>query len=98
MKSKIHPQFFEDCKVTCSCGNTFLTGSTKQHINVEACYKCHPFFTGEERFLDVRGRVDDFKKKIEFAKTMKDKVKAKKEKKNTKSAYEPKSLKELLGE
>jgi len=98
MKVKIHPQFFEDCKVTCSCGNTFITGSTKQYINVETCNKCHPYFTGEERFLDVRGRVDDFNKKIEFAKTQKDKIKAKKDKKNTKSTYEPKSLRELLGE
>mgnify|MGYP000471322581 CR=1 FL=1 len=63
MKEKIHPKYYEDAKVTCSCGNTFTTGSTKQALKVEICSKCHPFFTGEQKIMDTEGRVEKFKKK-----------------------------------
>ena len=63
MKEKIHPKYYPDAKVVCSCGNTFLTGSTKQTLKVELCSKCHPFFTGELRVLDTAGRVERFKKR-----------------------------------
>lgn len=63
MKDKIHPKFYEDAKVTCLCGNTFTTGSTKQEIRVEVCGKCHPFYTGEQRIVDSMGRVERFKKR-----------------------------------
>jgi large subunit ribosomal protein L31 len=63
MKEKIHPKYFTDAKVTCSCGNTFTTGSTRQTLRVELCNKCHPFFTGEQKIIDTAGRVERFNKK-----------------------------------
>jgi len=63
MKDKIHPQYYNDARVICSCGNTFTTGSTKKELKVELCSKCHPFFTGERRVLDTTGRVERFKKR-----------------------------------
>jgi large subunit ribosomal protein L31 len=61
MKTEIHPKYFKDAKVICACGNTFTTGSTKPEIRVEICAKCHPFYTGEEKFIDTAGRVEKFK-------------------------------------
>jgi len=63
MKEKIHPKYFNDAKVVCSCGNTFVTGSTQQTLKVELCSKCHPFFTGEQKMMDTAGRVERFKKR-----------------------------------
>ena len=63
MKEKIHPKYFTDAKVVCSCGNTFITGSTRQNLRVELCNKCHPFFTGEQKIIDTAGRVERFNKK-----------------------------------
>jgi len=63
MKEKIHPEYFEDAVVTCSCGNTFVTGATKKQMRVEVCSKCHPFFTGERRIVDTEGRVERFKRR-----------------------------------
>ncbi len=61
MAKDIHPEYFPKAKVTCACGNSFHVGATKKEINVEICSKCHPFFTGEEKLLDVAGRVERFK-------------------------------------
>lgn len=66
MKEKIHPKYFHDAEVVCSCGNTFKTGSTKQQLKVEVCSNCHPFFTGERRMLDTTGRVERFKKRYKL--------------------------------
>ncbi len=63
MKEKIHPKYYADAKVVCSCGNSFTTGSTKKVLHVELCSKCHPFFTGERRILDTAGRVERFKRR-----------------------------------
>ena len=49
--------------VTCNCGNTFVTGSTSKEIHVEICSKCHPFYTGQQKATQARGRVDKFNKK-----------------------------------
>jgi large subunit ribosomal protein L31 len=68
MKEKIHPKFFEDAQVVCSCGNTFTVGSTKKNLRVELCSKCHPFFTGERRMMDTAGRVEKFKQRYKLAK------------------------------
>ncbi|HHY77693.1 MAG TPA: 50S ribosomal protein L31 [Clostridiales bacterium] len=62
MKEGIHPQYGE-AVVRCACGETFTTGSVKKEIRVEICSKCHPFFTGKQKFVDTGGRVDRFKKK-----------------------------------
>jgi large subunit ribosomal protein L31 len=67
MKDKIHPKYYLDAKVTCSCGNSFTTGSTKKQLKVEVCSQCHPFFTGERRMLDTTGRVERFKKRYKLA-------------------------------
>lgn len=97
MKTKIHPTYYPSATVTCaSCGNTFTTGSTKQNITVEVCYKCHPFYTGEHRFLDVKGRVDTFQKKQEIAR--KYQAAPKKLKKEEKGEKKVKTLRELLSE
>jgi large subunit ribosomal protein L31 len=63
MKEKIHPKYYTDAKVVCSCGNVFITGATKQLLKVEVCGKCHPFFTGELRIVDTAGRVERFKRR-----------------------------------
>jgi large subunit ribosomal protein L31 len=63
MKEKIHPKYYNDAVVTCSCGNKFTTGSTKKELKVEVCSNCHPFFTGERRMMDTAGRVERFKKR-----------------------------------
>lgn len=62
MKKNIHPNYVE-ATVTCACGNTFKTKSTKSEINVEVCSKCHPFYTGQQKATQARGRVDKFNKK-----------------------------------
>jgi large subunit ribosomal protein L31 len=66
MKEKIHPTFYTDAVVICSCGNTFTTGSTKKELKVEVCSNCHPFFTGERRIMDTTGRVERFKKRYKL--------------------------------
>ncbi len=63
MKDKIHPRYYTDAEVTCSCGNTFTTGSTRKTLRVELCSKCHPFFTGERRMIDTAGQVERFKQR-----------------------------------
>lgn len=63
MKEGIHPKHHE-CKVTCGCGNSFVTGSTREKISVEICSACHPFFTGTQKFVDTAGRVEKFQKKF----------------------------------
>ena len=66
MKAKIHPEYYNDATVTCSCGNTFTTGSTKKMLKVELCSKCHPFFTGEQKIVDTAGRVERFKRRYKL--------------------------------
>ena len=66
MKDKIHPKYYTDAKVTCSCGNTFTIGSTRKTLKVELCSKCHPFFTGEQRMIDTAGRVERFKQRYKI--------------------------------
>lgn len=62
MKPNIHPEYVE-ATVVCACGNTFKTRSTKPHLHVEVCSRCHPFFTGEHRIVDTAGRVERFLKR-----------------------------------
>lgn len=101
MKANIHPQWYQ-AMVTCACGNTFAVGSTKQTISVDICAKCHPFFTGEMRFVDTMGRVERFQQKAlrqaqgkrVVSKKMKKILKKKQEEEE--EAKRPKSLKEML--
>lgn len=97
MKDKIHPKYYAAAKVTCSCGHIFTAGSTKPEIQVEICSKCHPFFTGEMRFVDTQGRVEKFQAKQASAKARgfikkKDRKAAKEQKEKEK----PRTFKEML--
>ena len=62
MREGIHPDYHQ-ATVTCNCGNTFVTGSTKKDIHVEICSKCHPFYTGQQKAAQARGRIDKFNRK-----------------------------------
>ena len=62
MKSGIHPEYME-CTITCSCGASYCTRSTKPKIHVEICASCHPFFTGTQKLIDTAGRVEKFQRK-----------------------------------
>lgn len=63
MKPETHPEYAE-ISVTCSCGNTFKTGSTLgRDLNIEVCSQCHPFYTGKQKILDTAGRVEKFRQK-----------------------------------
>ena len=62
MKQGIHPEYMET-RVTCSCGNTFVTRSVKPELHVELCNQCHPFYTGKQKLVDTGGRVERFQKK-----------------------------------
>lgn len=73
MKAKIHPQYVE-CKVTCGCGETFVTRSTRPELNVEICSACHPFYTGKQKFVDTAGRVEKFQRRHAWDESSKGKV------------------------
>ncbi len=63
MQKDIQPEFYEDAKVVCACGNTFTTGSTSKELHVDVCSQCHPFYTGKQKMAERGGRVERFKKK-----------------------------------
>ena len=69
MKKGIHPKYNSNLKVVCSCGNTFITGSTldKDVLNVELCSKCHPFYTGEQKIVDTENVVKRFEERAQKA-------------------------------
>ncbi|MCR4324353.1 MAG: 50S ribosomal protein L31 [Candidatus Curtissbacteria bacterium] len=94
MKQGIHPQYYDDAKVTCVCGNTFTTGATVPEIRVEVCSKCHPFFTGEMKYVDTLGKVEKFEKSRQKAKEVqaqKQTIVAKRQEQKR-----PESLREML--
>jgi len=91
MKKNIHPEWYPQAKVSCACGASFTTGSTKPEIHVEICSACHPFFTGEMRFVDTQGRIEKFQARQKAS------VNYTKKKKNLEEKEErPKSIKEML--
>ncbi len=69
MKEGIHPEY-KICKVTCACGASFETRSILDKINVEVCSKCHPFYTGQQKFVDTAGRIEKFTRKYKEFKAM----------------------------
>ncbi len=71
MKADTHPNYYKEAKVTCACGNVFLTGSTVPEIKVDICSVCHPFFTGKQKFVDTQGQVEKFAKKKEVSEAKK---------------------------
>ena len=63
-KKDIHPKYYPNARVQCACGNTFSVGSTKEYIETEICFKCHPFYSGKEKLVDTTGRVEKFTKRL----------------------------------
>lgn len=96
MKQGIHPKVNTDVVVTCACGNSFVTNSTKNAISVEICSNCHPFYTGKEKFIDTEGRIEKFQKKMKMAKKPK-KQETKVVEESTQDKPLP-SLKQMLAE
>ena len=88
MKKDIHPQYYPKAEAHCICGNKFTIGSTKPKIEVEICYKCHPFYTGKEKIIDTAGRVERFKAR--HAKKTTTPIRKKTEKKAVKKAKKKK--------
>lgn len=77
MRQNIHPTYYPDAVVTCACGNTWKTGSTRKEIRTEVCSNCHPFFTGQQqRILDIEGQVDRFYKRLQARQDYVETVKA----------------------
>jgi large subunit ribosomal protein L31 len=64
VKPEIHPPYYPNAVVTCACGNTFMTGSTKPQLHVEVCSNCHPFYTGQQRIVDTAGQVERFRRRF----------------------------------
>ena len=98
MKTTIHPQWFNDASVVCSCGNKFTVGATKKDIHVDICSTCHPFYTGEMKFVDTLGRVEKFQQKQKVAAEKAGELAEKKKKKEDRavSLKNQKSLKDML--
>jgi len=67
MKPDIHPKYYPEAAFTCSCGNSWVGGSTKPQVHTDVCSVCHPFFTGEQRIVDTEGQVERFMRRLERA-------------------------------
>lgn len=101
MKTNIHPTWYPEAKVTCSCGNTFTVGSTKPEIQVEICSACHPFFTGTMKYIDTAGRVERFQARQQAVSDQKwvkkkDRKLLKRLREEQEEKTRPKSFKDLL--
>lgn len=99
MKAKIHPKWYPEAKVTCACGHVFTFGATYPELQVEVCSNCHPFYTGQMKYVDTAGRVDAFKSRRAKAKkkvvSKAEKRKIKREKKIQRELERPDTLEEL---
>ena len=93
MKKDIHPAYYQKAQVVCVCGNKFTIGSTVEKIEVEICSKCHPFFTGKQKFLDTSRRIEKFQEKISKSKELKTKLGVKKPKSAKKKKADKKTEK-----
>tara|TARA_Y100001970_G_scaffold100111_1_gene125824 strand:- start:12550 stop:12753 length:204 start_codon:yes stop_codon:yes gene_type:complete len=67
LKQDIHPKYYSESKVVCSCGKTYTTGSTKEEMRIELCGSCHPFYTGEQKIVDTEGRVERLKRRYNLS-------------------------------
>ena len=97
MKTDIHPKYNSHAQVICVCGNKFTTGSSVDVIHVELCSNCHPFYTGEQKFVDTASRIQKFQAKQDTAKKYQV-VKKEKRAKEVKAKESPKSLREMLSQ
>lgn len=99
MKAAIHPKWYPEAKVTCTCGNTFTIGSTIPEIQIGVCFSCHPFYTGLTRFADTAGRVEKFKQRqretLKKTVTKKESREQKRKKRMQAELSRPTSLEEL---
>jgi large subunit ribosomal protein L31 len=95
MKAAIHPQYNPEAQVICVCGNRFTVGSTQDVIHIELCNKCHPFYTGEQKFVDSASRIQKFETRKKIAESHKATVVKKVEEKK-KAQEAPKSLRDML--
>ena len=95
MKISIQPTVYDSCTISCACGNSFITSSTLKAIKVEICSACHPFFTGQQKFVDTEGRIDKFNRKRLQAQENSKQTKTKKD--NSGSNYKP-TLKEIFAQ
>jgi len=101
VKVQIHPQWYQ-AEVVCACGNKFTVGATVPKIEVEVCYNCHPFYTGQMKYVDTAGRVDAFRARLTKVDTKvlskTEKRKLKKERKIQRELERPDTLAELRKE
>lgn len=75
MNKNIHPQYYSGAKIKCACGKLWSVGSTAEETSVAVCANCHPFYTGQEKLMDTRGRVEKFRKRMEKAQGRTKKIK-----------------------
>lgn len=90
MKKDIHPQYNKECKVTCVCGDSMITGSIEKDIKVELCSSCHPFYTGKQKLVDSARRVEKFETKSHLQEKIAQERKGKKVKTAARSAEKAK--------
>jgi len=69
-KKDIHPQYYPKTKISCSCGNKFEVGSTKEKMEIEICSACHSFYTGKEKMIDAMGQVQKFQERLSRKKVL----------------------------
>ena len=62
MRENIHPNY-QETNITCACGKVYHTRSTRKNLNIGICAACHPFFTGEQKFIDTAGRIEKFSRR-----------------------------------
>jgi large subunit ribosomal protein L31 len=93
MKKDIHPKYYENAKVKCSCGAEFEVASTEPEIKVEICSNCHPLYTGNKKLVDTAGRVDRFEARLKKSEELKKQAEERRAKK-TKPKSEEKSKEE----
>jgi len=98
MKKDIHPTWYPQSKVSCTCGNSFTVGSTLPEIHVVICHKCHPLYTGQEKLIDTEGLVQKYQKRqASYEKIKSETVGKKKERETTREqTVRPRTLREML--
>lgn len=99
MKAQIHPKWYPEAIVKCACGNTFTVGATVPAITVDVCSNCHPYYTGQMKYIDTAGRVDSFRAKMQKvnvkAVSKTEKRRLKREKKMEEESSRPETLAQL---
>lgn len=95
MKQGIHPAYYTATVTCASCGTKYILGSTQETIHIELCSHCHPFYTGEQRFVDTASKIQKFNDARKIAEELKKRMAAKKEEK-LRSQNAPKTLAEML--